>query len=49
MLMQVDECLQDLVQETLGLSLFEWFVSMGSHVLLEIILHILKDQVQLLL
>ena len=48
-LVQVDEGLKDLVQETLRLGLFQWLVSMRSHVLLQIVFHILKDQVQLLL
>ena len=49
MLMQVDQSLQDLVKETLCLSFLERLVSMCSHVLLQIILDILKNQIQLLL
>ena len=48
-LMQVYEGLKDLVQEALSLSLFQWLVSMRSHVFLKIVFHVLEDQVQLLL
>ena len=49
MLMQVDQSLQDLVKETLSLSFLKRLVSMRSHVLLQIILDVFKDEVQLLL
>ena len=49
MLMQVDQSLQDLVKETLSLSFLKRLVSMCSHVLLQIILDVFKDEVQLLL
>ena len=49
MLMQVDQSLQDLVKETLGLSFLERLVSMCSHVLLQIILDVFEDEIQLLL
>ena len=49
MLVKVDKCLQNLVEERLGLLLWQWLVSVLSHVLLQVELHIFKDQVELLL
>lgn len=49
MLVQVDECEQDLVQEELCLLFGEWLIALLLHVFLQVELQILKDQVQLVL
>ena len=49
MLMEVDEGLEDLVEEALCLLLWERGAAVLPHVLLQVELHILEDQVQLLL
>ena len=43
MLMEIDECLQDLVKETLGLLFGQRLISSRPHILLQIVLHVLKD------
>lgn len=48
-LMQVDQSEQDLVQEALCLLFWQWVVSMLLHVLFEIVLKVLEDQVELVL
>ena len=49
MLVQVDKSLQDLVEEALCLLLWERGAAVLSHVLLQVELNVLEDQVQLLL
>ena len=49
MLVEVDESLQDLVKETLGLLFGQRLISSRPHILLQIVLNIFKDQIQLVL
>ena len=49
MLVQVDECEQDLVEEELCLLFGEWLIALLLHVFLQVELQVLKDQVQLVL
>ena len=48
-LMQVDECLQDLIEERLGLFLGQWLVSVLLHVLFQVKLQVLEDEEELVL
>jgi len=45
MLVQVDECLQDLVQEALCFVWVEWVIATLSHEFLQIKFKVLEDQV----
>ena len=49
MLMKIDQCLKNLVQETLSLFFWQWFVSLSPHILLKVILDVFKDEIKLLL
>ena len=48
-LMQVDKCLQDLIQEALCLLLWQWLITVLLHVLLQVELEVLEDEEKLVL
>ncbi len=48
-LMEVNERLEDLVEEALGLVLWKWLVAIFSHILFQVKFDILEHKVQLLL
>ena len=48
-LVQVDQGLEDLIEEALGLIRSQWIISALSHEFLEIVLEVLENQVKLVL
>lgn len=49
MLVQVDQGLEDLIEEALGLIRSQWIISALSHEFLEIVLEVFENQVELVL